>query len=103
MVRTIMSRNGMTLQRTATRRPRVRPKIKKGEWFLPDLAAELAMPVITLYSWVRRGWVEARQVTTGNATHSWAIRADAQELARLRALRAAPKLGWRSETWIASA
>jgi DNA invertase Pin-like site-specific DNA recombinase len=103
MVRTIMSRNGLTLERTATRRPRERAKIKKDEWFLPDLAAELAMPVITLYSWVRRAWVQARQLTTGTTPRAWVIRADAQELARLRALRAAPKLGWRSETWIASA
>jgi DNA invertase Pin-like site-specific DNA recombinase len=103
MVRTIMSRNGMTLERTATRRAISRPKIKKDEWFLPDLAAELAMPVITLYTWVRREWVAARKLTTGRERDAWVIRANAQELARLRALRAAPKLGWRSEKWIASA
>jgi DNA invertase Pin-like site-specific DNA recombinase len=103
MVRTIMSRNGMTLQRTVTRRPRARPKIRKDEWFLSDLAAEIGMPVITLLSWVHRAWVDARQVTTGKKPHVWVIRADAQELARLRALRAAPKLGWRSDKWIASA
>lgn len=103
MVRTIMSRNGMTLQRTATRRPRARPKIKKNEWFLSDLATELAMPVITLYSWIGRSWVDAHRVAIGTNSHAWVIRANAQELARLRALRAAPKLGWRSEKWIASA
>jgi len=31
------------------------------EWWLDDLAAELAMPPITLHSWIRRGWVHARQ------------------------------------------
>ena len=103
MVRTIMSRNGMTLQRTATRRAADRPTIHKDEWYLPNLATELAMPVITLYSWLRRGWVNGRQLTTGRKPHAWVIRADVQELARLRALRAAPKLGWRSDKWIASA
>jgi DNA invertase Pin-like site-specific DNA recombinase len=103
MVRTMMSRNGMTLERTATRRAMAKPKLKKDEWFLPDLATELGMPVITLYCWIRRAWVTARQLMTGRQPRVWAIRANAEELARLRALRAAPKLGWRSEKWIASA
>jgi hypothetical protein len=102
-VRTILSRNGMTLQRTATRRATEKPTIHDNEWFLPDLAAELGMPAITLYSWVRRAWVAARQLTSGRTPYAWVIRADHHELARLRALRAAPKLGWRSEKWIANA
>jgi DNA invertase Pin-like site-specific DNA recombinase len=103
MVRTITSRSGMTLERTAGRKAALRPKIGKNEWFLPELAAELGMPVITLYSWLRRDWVVGRQLTTGRGPRRWVIRANVQELARLRALRAAPKLGWRSEQWIANA
>jgi hypothetical protein len=99
MVRTIMSRNGMTTRRS---RRWVRPKVGEHEWLLPDLAAELGMPVISLYAWLRRGWVRARQLD-GCRRRPWAVFADAQELARLRALRVAPKLGWRSDKWLASA
>src|SRR6266536_2959424 len=41
------------------------------EWWLDELAAELAMPPITLHSWIRRGWVSARQdptVLTGGSS-----------------------------------
>ena len=66
------------------------------EWLLPDLASALAMPTITLYSWLRRGWVNGRQLDGPH--HLWAIPADAAELARLHALREAPKRGWRAQT-----
>ena len=61
-----------------------------------DLADKLSMPTISLYTWIRRGWVRSRQI---DGTHRpWAIWADAQELARLRALRQAPKRGWRAQS-----
>jgi len=61
-----------------------------------DLADKLSMPTISLYTWIRRGWVRSRQI---DGTHRpWAIWADAQELARLRTLRQAPKRGWRAQS-----
>jgi DNA invertase Pin-like site-specific DNA recombinase len=99
MVRTIMSRNGLTTKVGHAWTP---PKLGPNEWIVRDLAAELGMPMITLFAWLRRGWVSARRVDE-HPRRPWAIIADAQELARLRALRVAPKLGWRSDRWIASA
>lgn len=98
MVRTIMSRNGMTTRGAAWQRPTLGPN----EWLMRDLAAELEMPMISLYAWLRRGWVRARRIEQ-HPRKPWVILADAQELARLRAFRVAPKLGWRSPQWIASA
>jgi hypothetical protein len=99
MVRTIMSRNGMTTAKGAAWRP---PALNPNEWIVRDLAVELRMPMISLYAWLRRGWVRARRIEE-HSRKPWAIFADPQELARLRALRVAPKLGWRSDTWLASA
>ncbi len=98
MVRTILSRSGMTVKGTSWKGPTLR----RNEWTVRGLAAELEMPMISLYAWVRRGWVRARRIDEHPRT-PWAIYADAKELAKLRALRAAPKLGWRSDKWIASA
>ena len=98
MVRTILSRNGLTVKRGKWARPELGPN----EWTVRDLAAELGMPMISLYAWLRRGWARARRIEE-HPRQPWAIFADAQELARLRALRVAPKLGWRSEKWLASA
>jgi DNA-binding transcriptional MerR regulator len=61
------------------------------EWWLVDLAAELAMPIATLHRWQRMGWVTSRKVL--EAAGRWAIYADTDELDRLRRLRNARR-GW---------
>jgi DNA invertase Pin-like site-specific DNA recombinase len=61
------------------------------EWWLADLAAELAMPIATLHRWQRVGWVASRKVAAAGGR--WAIRADPDELDRLRRLRDSPR-GW---------
>jgi DNA invertase Pin-like site-specific DNA recombinase len=61
------------------------------EWWLDELAAELAMPPITLHSWIRRGWVTARQES--RRPHRWIIHADSHQLAELRQRRSRPP-GW---------
>jgi hypothetical protein len=61
------------------------------EWWLDDLAAELAMPPITLHSWIRRGWVHARQES--RCPYRWIIHADPRQLAELRQRRSRPP-GW---------
>ena len=72
----------------------MRAGLRDHEWLLPELAGELSMPVITLYSWLRRGWVEGRRLD--EPRRPWVIHADAKQLAHLRALRQAPKRGWHS-------
>ena len=61
-----------------------RPPPGEHDWWLHDLANELAMPRVTLYGWLRRGWLDARTIRG-----TWAIRADSMELDRLRRLRLA--------------
>lgn len=65
--------------------------LSNNEWWLADLAAELAMPIATLHRWQRVGWVNSRKVR--DAAGRWAIYADTDELDRLRSLRNAPR-GW---------
>lgn len=56
------------------------------EWWLRDLAVELAMPSITLYGWVRRGWVTVARKES-RAPYRLILRADRAEVDRLRAKR----------------
>jgi len=60
------------------------------EWSLPELARTLEMPAVTLFNWLRKGWLNARQVPRGGQ-QQWLIWADDQELERLRARRQAPR------------
>jgi hypothetical protein len=72
-------------------RPAARRRPGPHEWWLDDLAAELAMPPITLHSWLRRGWVHARQES--RRPYRWIIHADPHQLAELRLRRSRPA-GW---------
>jgi hypothetical protein len=59
------------------------------EWWLTDLARHLELAQPTLYKWLRRGWVHARQLpVTGGR---WIVWADAEELDRLQKLRRCPR------------
>jgi hypothetical protein len=46
------------------------------------------MPAATLFGWLRRGWIAARQDT--RPPYRWIITADAAEVERLRALHQLP-------------
>jgi DNA invertase Pin-like site-specific DNA recombinase len=91
MVRTILSRRGLVGRK---RRNRKQPAgaLRPNEWRLTELAAKLSMPSITLYSWMKRGWVKGRQLE--EVRRPWVIEADAKELKRLAAFRTAPKHRW---------
>jgi len=65
-----------------------RALLPKPEWWLPELAATLEMPATTLYNWVQRGWVKARQQS--EPPQHWIIWADEVELERLRTHRQCP-------------
>lgn len=55
------------------------------EWWLPDLAHVLEMPQGTLYGWVKRGWVRARQQQT--SPYRLIAWADPTEIERLKHLQ----------------
>lgn len=68
-----------------TNRARERALLGHDEWWLPELAAHLKMPVATMHRWRRVGWVNARKVETAGGR--WAIKANATELARMTKLQ----------------
>ena len=71
------------------RRPEGRDgALGEDEWWLPELAGELAMPKVTLYDWIRRGWVRARQEQGRH--RRWVVWANEGEVERLRRLRSLP-------------
>ena len=57
---------------------------------LAELTGKLDIPQPTLYSWLRTGRLNARQVPVAGGT-LWLIQADAGELARLRDRRQTPR------------
>jgi hypothetical protein len=68
------------------------------EWWIPTLARELRMPEVTLYTWIRRGWVRARREE--EAPRRWIIVADAAELASLRERRQRPNGYYTRRHWV---
>jgi hypothetical protein len=60
--------------------------LRPHEYWLADLARAVPMPIATLHKWQRLGWGHSRKVTV--ASGRWALWADADELERLRQLRA---------------
>lgn len=91
MVRQLICR-----QRKAERRPRAMQSHVLGtdEWWMTDLCRKLQMPQPTLYSWIRRGWVHARQLPVAGGR--WILWADAEELDRLKCLHQCPRT-WRNQ------
>jgi hypothetical protein len=63
-------------------------RLGEHEWRLPDLAAALDMPQVTLHTWISRGWVHGRRDDTPQ--HAWILHADQHDLDRLRELRQRP-------------
>jgi DNA invertase Pin-like site-specific DNA recombinase len=66
-------------------------RLGKDEWWFTDLARTLDVPLPTLYSWRRRGWVHGRQLSGPQGR--WIMWADGDELDRLRRLRSSTR-GW---------
>jgi hypothetical protein len=85
-VRTMLSRNGLT---TAKRYHATKePPLNMNEWWLPELAAHLGMPVETLDRWMRNGWINAKQIGGRQGRRiAWADAAELERLKRLRARR----------------
>jgi hypothetical protein len=77
LVRMILHRHGFV-----PRGPKAPPTDSPNDWRLADLANELDMPLVTLYGWLRRGWLTARRVHG-----QWVVTADRDERRRLRHVR----------------
>lgn len=92
-MRELMHRLGIS-PRAARRRP---APPGPDQWWLKDLAHEIGMPPVTLYSWIQRGWVTAHQDT--RPPHRWIIHADPAEIDRLRALHALPAGHHNRQRW----
>lgn len=75
-------------------------KLQENEWWLPELAKELTMPHVTLFNWIYKGRVKARQLDGSKGL--WVIWADEQELIRLKNLRSLPKGHWARKHWFAA-
>ena len=73
-------------------RPKRVTKVERqaNEWTLTALTQALEIPPPTLYKWLRKGYLRARQARLV-AAPVWLIWADTHELERLRALRRAPR------------
>ena len=84
-VRALIDQRGIRRQRKG--RPAVLTSLPPGKWSVPGLAAELAMPVPTIYTWIYRGWITARHAPAGRC---WIITADDQQIQELRERRARP-------------
>ena len=94
MVRELLHRQGIV--RPSDRRERGQRGVDRpaDQWLLRELALELKMPEVTLYSWLRKGCLDAHRDET-DPRKRWYVQADEGELARLRSLRRARRT-WKS-------
>jgi DNA invertase Pin-like site-specific DNA recombinase len=88
MVLNLLSRQGMRASKKKV--PADGIAKKTSEWTLPDLAEKLGMPHVSLYSWIKKGKLEARRVQKGGR-YILLIDADDAEIARLQSLRNQPR------------
>lgn len=95
-VQKLMRRLGLC-QREGRRRP-PQGLLGEHEWWLGELAERVRMPKQTLYTWVRRGWVNSRQLQ-GHARR-WVVWADEAELERLQRLHELPRGYHTHRKWI---
>ncbi len=88
-VRSLAQRLGLQFSKGTDGRavPARRPPRAGDWWTLDGLAQALKMPVVTLYTWLRRAVVKGEQLERGG---TWRIWADDAEVRRLQALRAEP-------------
>jgi DNA invertase Pin-like site-specific DNA recombinase len=88
----LLSALGLRSNRTPARRP----ELGKNEWWLRDLADRLAMPRVTLDSWVRRGWADGYLHPRARLI---VVRADPAEVERLRVLHQTPRGQYMRRPW----
>jgi DNA invertase Pin-like site-specific DNA recombinase len=97
-VKAVMRRLGLTRPRTGFKPS---SELRSSEWWLLDLAQHLGMSDVTLYDWVKRGWVKARQQDT--PLHHWIIWADEAEIERLQQKRQGSRVDEAHQRWLEKA
>src|SRR5439155_7106253 len=75
-----------------------RDGLQEHGWDLGELARAIPMPPVTLYNWVRPGWVRGRQEATH--PHRWILWADAAELDGLRERHQRPAGYYTRRRWL---
>jgi DNA invertase Pin-like site-specific DNA recombinase len=78
-------------------RPISRAGLGTNEWWLPDLAREIPLSDVTLHSWIKRGWVRARQ--QAEPPRRWIIEAASAEVERLREMHQRPLGYYARRVW----
>jgi hypothetical protein len=68
------------------------------DWWLTDLAREIDMPRVTLFGWIKKGWVTADQLD--DRRRSWIVHADPAELERLSRLHQLPRGHGARQPWL---
>ena len=61
------------------------------EWTVKELAQQLQMPEPTLYAWLKKGLIKARQVKA-NSRLVWLVTSDAEQLEQLHQQRSAQRI-----------
>jgi DNA invertase Pin-like site-specific DNA recombinase len=84
LVRKLLSRQGLANEKTSPE------QLGQHEWWLADLAREIAVTPEKLADWARSGWVAGRKTP---AQGLWVLWADHKELKRLRRLAASSQPG----------
>jgi hypothetical protein len=57
--------------------------LKKGEWWIPDLARHLSVIPQKIHYWVKQGWIHARRTPSGKHLIVWADKEEVRRLQRL--------------------
>jgi DNA invertase Pin-like site-specific DNA recombinase len=97
-VRDLLRRLGLRHPRAEARAPTPPPALGAHEWWLADLARAVGMPPVTLYDWVGRGWVRARQ--HAQPPGRWILWADDAEVERLRQRARRPHGYYTRRLWV---
>jgi hypothetical protein len=90
-------RNFFRTRGLACRRPRAeasQQNLGPHEWWCADLAHRAGVPARSIHTWIKRGYVNARQLD--GHLGRWIVWADDEELGRLRRLHERRR-GWSSE------
>jgi DNA invertase Pin-like site-specific DNA recombinase len=96
-VRVIMQRLGCASRPEHPVR-KAAPPLGEHEWWLTDLARAIGMPRVTLFGWLQRGWLTARQQP--DPPRLWIVRADPDELQRLCQLHQLPRGRHTRRPWL---
>ncbi|WP_190195106.1 recombinase family protein [Streptomyces minutiscleroticus] len=74
------------------------PALGPHEWWLNDLARHTRIPRITLYGWIKRGWVTGRQLD--EPRRPWIVQANPEELERLHRLHQQSRGRRSQQAWL---